>query len=347
MDAPNRHPAIKVSSAHSKLVACVTITVLVNCEREPQYFPNLDVAKSAAAAPTWRGHMARVIKGSGNLNSKLSVPRAARMVQLPHFEGPNVAVESLFGMWDSFRNSKVMWRPNPEMPRGDVTPKGCRRTLTVAQLRGHRPVKSVPPSRPLNPTVTPAAPHVDKAAFPALPPSARGGIRGIPGNKNFPMGKERLIAKALLRRSPWTSRLPRTVSLEVPHKSERIVPDPTPQAGTGREWGLKARPPRLRLLINLGSPRGSLAVRARLLWVKCCSRQEGSSPRGKALDPCLNIPLERSIRSTIARSLVRPLLSSSINQVALISREPPNNQSRHGTPTRTCRWLPCMDICKR
>ncbi len=58
MDAPNRHSAIKVQSAHSRLAARVTIAVLVNCEREPQYFPNLDVAKSAAAAPTWRGHMA-------------------------------------------------------------------------------------------------------------------------------------------------------------------------------------------------------------------------------------------------------------------------------------------------
>ncbi len=44
MDAPNKHPAIKMQSAHSKLAARVTITVLVNCKREPQYFPNLDVA---------------------------------------------------------------------------------------------------------------------------------------------------------------------------------------------------------------------------------------------------------------------------------------------------------------
>ncbi len=56
MDAPNRHPALKVKSAHHKNAAHVTIAVLVNCEREPQYFLNLDVAKSAAAAPTWRGH---------------------------------------------------------------------------------------------------------------------------------------------------------------------------------------------------------------------------------------------------------------------------------------------------
>ncbi len=186
MDAPNRHPAIKVQSAHHKLAARVTIAVLVNCEREPQYFPNLDVAKFAAAEPTWRGHMARVIDRSGNLNSKLTVPRATRMVQPPHFEGPNVAVEALFNMWNSFRASKVMWRPNPEMPRGNVTPEGCHRTLTVAQLSDHRPVKSVPPSRPLHPEVKSAAPHVDQAAFPALPQSAHVGLGGIPGTKDFP-----------------------------------------------------------------------------------------------------------------------------------------------------------------
>ncbi len=91
MDAPSGHSTIKVQSAHSKYTARVTIAVLVNCEREPQYFPNLDVAKSAAAAPTWRGHQAPVIDGSGNLHSKISVPKAARMVQPPLFEGPNVA----------------------------------------------------------------------------------------------------------------------------------------------------------------------------------------------------------------------------------------------------------------
>ncbi len=188
MDAPDRHSAIKVQSAHSKLAACVTIAVLVNCEREPQYFPNLDVAKSAAAAPTWRGHMARAIDGSGNLNSRISVPKAAKMVQPPHFEGPNVAVEALFNMWDSFQKSKLMWRPNPEMPRGDVTPEGCRRTLTVAQLSEQRPVKSVPPTQPLHLSVVPAAPHVDKTAFPALPSSSRDGIGGIPESKDFPKG---------------------------------------------------------------------------------------------------------------------------------------------------------------
>ncbi len=36
MDAPNRHPDLKVKSAHHKNSARVTIAVLVNCEREPQ-----------------------------------------------------------------------------------------------------------------------------------------------------------------------------------------------------------------------------------------------------------------------------------------------------------------------
>ncbi len=88
----------------------------------------------------------------------------------------------------SFRKSKLIRRPNPEMPRRDVTPEGCRRTLTVAQLSEHRPVESVPPSQPLHLPVKPAAPHVDKSAFPALPPSSHDGIGSIPGSKDYPQG---------------------------------------------------------------------------------------------------------------------------------------------------------------
>ncbi len=251
MDGPNKHPTIKVQSAHSKLAARVTIAVLVNCEREPQYFPNLDVAKSAAAAPTWRGHMARVIDGSGNLNSKLTVPRAARMVQPPHFEGPNVAAESLFGMWDSFRNSKVMWRLNPEMPRGDVTPEGCRRTLTVAQLREHRPVESVSPTRPLHLPVTPAALHVGKSAFPALPLSARDGIRGIPGSKDYLQGTTKGF-QAFVRPDAGTV-VPRAApGILVPHPLLR-QPRLPPVRLSQRQWPPLPLP-RLRLRVLLPLP---------------------------------------------------------------------------------------------
>ncbi len=128
MDAPNGHSSIKAMSAHSPRVARFTIAVLVNCKPEPQYFPNLDVAKSAAAAPTWRGHQAQSVDGSGNVHSKIPVSKAAKMVQPSNYTGPNVALEALFHMWDSFHTSKTMWRPNPEMRQGDA-PEGCIRRL--------------------------------------------------------------------------------------------------------------------------------------------------------------------------------------------------------------------------
>ncbi len=134
------HPAIKVKSIHTPPVVRVTIAVLVNCECEPEYFPNLDIAKLAAAAPTWHGHQMRVIDGSGNFHPKISAQKAARLVQPQNYIGPNVAVEAIFYSWDSFRNSKHMWRPNPEMPHEDVMPKECVRALPTSQLSDQRPV---------------------------------------------------------------------------------------------------------------------------------------------------------------------------------------------------------------
>ncbi len=58
----------------------------------------------------------------------------------------------------------------------------------MAQLREHRPVESLPPTKPLHLPVAPAAPHVDKSAFPALPSSSHDGIGGIPGSKDYPLG---------------------------------------------------------------------------------------------------------------------------------------------------------------
>ncbi len=66
MDAPHNNPDLKILSVHEPHAAHVTVTVLVNCEREPQYFPNRDVAKSAAAASTWRGKKGKVVDGDGN-----------------------------------------------------------------------------------------------------------------------------------------------------------------------------------------------------------------------------------------------------------------------------------------
>ncbi len=55
MDAPSDHPDLNIPSAFNPPVARMTITVMINCQCELQYFLNLDVAKSAAAASTWHG----------------------------------------------------------------------------------------------------------------------------------------------------------------------------------------------------------------------------------------------------------------------------------------------------
>ncbi len=112
MDAPHNCPDLKVMSVHKPLAARITVAVLVNCEREPQYFPNLDVAKSAAAASTWRGKKGKVVDGDGNyLGSDKTLTQAARQV-LPRFFGSsNPAVEAIFKGWEAYRSSKVMWRP--------------------------------------------------------------------------------------------------------------------------------------------------------------------------------------------------------------------------------------------
>ncbi len=74
MDAPHNHPDLKIQSVHKPPAARVTIAVLVNCEHEPQYFLNLDVAKSAAAACTWWGKKGKVVDGDGNYNSSDIAP---------------------------------------------------------------------------------------------------------------------------------------------------------------------------------------------------------------------------------------------------------------------------------
>ncbi len=309
------------------------------------------------------------------------------------------------------------------MPRGDVTPEGCRRTLTVAQLREHRPVESVPPTRPLHLPVPPAAPHVDKSAFPALPMSARDGVRGIPGSKDFPQGTTQgfeafirpdastVVPRAVPGKAgapPSTATTATTSSpavttavattattmTSVPGSSTTTVKktlDPkvtvtwlSPQlvesarvklaakanpSQTGQGKAHSKAPSQEEAMdvdISQGSRhRSSSHVRTHRSRSHSTSRDperkgtEGktssaptphksreperkssrpgstavgemllkASPRGKALGPCQSILLERSTRLTIARSLARPLLSSSISQEALTLREPLNNQS--------------------
>ncbi len=192
LDAPHNHPDLKVKSVHEPHAARVTIAVLVNCEREPQYFPNLDVAKSAAAASTWRGKKGKVVDGDGNyLCANKTRTHAARQV-LPRFFGnSNPAVEAIFKGWEAYRTSKLMWRPNPAMPEGDVTPDGCIRARPAERISKHRPFFTVGATLPRDPTRPPPAAHVDTKEFPDLEQSPYHGIGGIQGSNDAPKATTR------------------------------------------------------------------------------------------------------------------------------------------------------------
>ncbi len=187
MDASHNCPDLKVMSVHKPPAARVTVAVLVNCEREPQYFPNLDVAKSAAAASTWRGKKGKVVDGDGNFIGSDKTPTQAARQVLPRFFGSsNPAMEAIFKGWEAYRSSKVMWKPNPAMPGGDVTPKDCIRARPVERLSKHRPFFTVSASLPRDPVCLPAAGHVDEKEFPALEESPYMGIGGIKGSNEAP-----------------------------------------------------------------------------------------------------------------------------------------------------------------
>ncbi len=187
MDAPHNDPDLKVMSVHDPPAARVTVAVLVNCEREPQYFLNLDVAKSAAAASTWRGKKGKVVDGNGNFQGSDKAPTQAARQVLPRFFGSsNPAVEAIFKGWTAYHKSKLMWRPNPAMPEGDVTPDGCIQARPAECLRKHRPFFTIGASLPRNPMCPPAAEHVDQKEFPALEKSPNIGIGGIKGSNKAP-----------------------------------------------------------------------------------------------------------------------------------------------------------------
>ena len=179
-------------SVHKPPAARVTIAVLVNCEREPQYFPNLDVAKSAATASTWRGKKGKIVDGDGNyLGSDKNPIQAARQV-LPRFFGSsNPAVEGIFKGWTAYRSSKVMWRPNPAMPGGDVTPDESIRARPAERLSQHRPFFTVSATLPRNPTRPPPAAHVDQKEFLDLEQSLYVGIGGIKVSNEAPKATTR------------------------------------------------------------------------------------------------------------------------------------------------------------
>ncbi len=108
MDAPHNHPNLKVKSLHQPHAAHITIAVLLNCEREPQYFPDMDVAKSASEASTWHGKKVRVVDGDRIFNANLGLSKAVKKVLPRGFGGVSPAVEALFKGWMAFCKSQAM-----------------------------------------------------------------------------------------------------------------------------------------------------------------------------------------------------------------------------------------------
>ncbi len=67
MDAPNNPKETGISTEMQTRAARVTIATLVNCPRERQYLPDMDVVQSAAMAAVWATKLGIVIDSSGNL----------------------------------------------------------------------------------------------------------------------------------------------------------------------------------------------------------------------------------------------------------------------------------------
>ncbi len=96
MDAPHEHEAIPVKSSFMPPAAHVNLAVLVDCECKPQYFPNLDVAKSAVSASTWQSHQVKVVDRDGVYNPSVTPERAARVIAPAFYDGPSCVVEAIF-----------------------------------------------------------------------------------------------------------------------------------------------------------------------------------------------------------------------------------------------------------
>ncbi len=122
-------------------------------DREVQYLPDQNVAKSSSAA-AMRVRKTRVFNDDGSLredDAKRVTPYTAARTLFPRgwSTDRSEAVYSLLKCWHSYRVSRVGQRPNPPMPQGDVTPEGYDRPAPPP-----RPRVSVGHSRPQGPVAT-------------------------------------------------------------------------------------------------------------------------------------------------------------------------------------------------
>ncbi len=129
MDAPSGNSVVGVEEGK----AWVTVAVLVQLDREVQYLPDQNVAKSASAT-IMRVRKTRVFNDNGSLreedSKRISLYTAARTL-FPCGWGSDHSepVHSLLKCWHAYHASRVGQRFTPPMPQGDVTPEGCDRPV--------------------------------------------------------------------------------------------------------------------------------------------------------------------------------------------------------------------------
>ncbi len=93
-----------------------------------------------------------MVDGDGHYNRDDISPAQAVKRTLPrNFGSPNHAIEAIFKGWMAFRRSQAIWRLNPSMPEGDVTPSGTIRARPAERLSKHWPYLTVGVTSPQDP----------------------------------------------------------------------------------------------------------------------------------------------------------------------------------------------------
>ncbi len=104
------------------------MAVLVDCQHEPQFLPDMVVAQSAYVVAGRAMHQARPFTQNGETQDNLKLEVAAkRLFPWGYGDGDSAAVLDQMKAWETFRTLSMGQQENPPMPTGYVTPPECPR----------------------------------------------------------------------------------------------------------------------------------------------------------------------------------------------------------------------------
>ncbi len=97
-----------MSSTLSPPSTRVTVAVLVDCPREPQFLPGMVVAQSASVAAGRATHQARPLTQKGEVQENMSLETAAKWL-LPRGYGDrySIAILEQLKAWEAFRTLNI------------------------------------------------------------------------------------------------------------------------------------------------------------------------------------------------------------------------------------------------